>query len=142
MDRVDWSSTSTAGVTWVARCCDDVMRCGWLRLFYAYLLFLKNEQLGCWPLKVTTFWIAADREKGGASWLQVGLLAQSLPRRRSRRACVCAYVHVVRVCVHICMYVYVQTCIHVYMCMCIYICIRVHVYTCVYVCVCIFVHRM
>jgi len=123
----------------VARCRDGVMSSGWLRLFYAYPLFLENEQLGCWPLKVR---IAADREKGGASWLQVGLLAQSLPRCRSRRACVRAYVHVVCVCVYMCMYVNVQTCTYVYICMCIRICIRVHVYTCVYVCACIFVHRL
>jgi len=84
----------------------------------------------------------ADREKGGASWLQVGLFAQSLPRRRSRRACVCACVYVVRVCVNMCMYVYVQTCVYVYICRCICICIRMHVYTSVYVCVCIFVHRL
>jgi len=125
----------------VARCRDGVMSCGWLRLFYAYLSFLENEQLGCWPRKVTPFRIAADREKGGAAWLQVGLVAQLLPRRRSRRACVCAYVHVVCVCVCTGMYVYVQTCTYVYICMCVCVCIRMHVYTCVYVCVCIFVLR-
>jgi len=84
----------------------------------------------------------ADRKKGGASWLQVGLLAQSLPRCRSKRACVCAYVHVVRVCIYMCMYVHVQTCIYVYICMCICMCIRMHVCTCVYVCVCICVLRL
>jgi len=41
-----------------------------------------------------------------------------------------AYVHVVRVCVYMCMYVCVLTCIYVHICMCIFICIRVHVYTC------------
>ena len=86
--------------------------------------------------------IAADREKGGASWRQVRLRAQSLPHRRFRRASMRAYVHVVRVCVYICMYVCVLTCTYVYICMCICICIRMHVYTCVYVCVCIFVHGL
>jgi len=33
------------------------------------------------------------------------LLAQSLQRCHSRRACVCAYVHVLCVCVYVCMYV-------------------------------------
>jgi len=95
------------GVVWVACCRDGVMSCGWLWLFCAYPSFLENEQLGCWPRKVTPFRIVADREKGRAFWLQVRLLAQSLPRRRSRRSCVCAYVHVVCVCVYMFMYVYV-----------------------------------
>jgi len=38
----------------------------------------------------------ADREKGGASLLQVWFPVQLLPRRRSKSACVCAYIHVLR----------------------------------------------
>jgi len=106
------------------------MRCGWLWLpvFCAYLSFLKNKQLGCWPRKVTPFRIAAGKDKDGASWLQIGLLAQSLPRCRSRHACVCAYVHVVcgvvssmcmRVCVHV--YAYGILCIRVYVTAYIYV---------------------
>jgi len=84
---------------------------------------------------------ARDREKGGASWLQVGLLTQLLPRCRSMRACVCAYVHVAGVCVYVCMYVCLHTCMYVCIWMCMCICICMHVYTCVYECVCTFVHR-
>jgi len=80
--------------------------------------------------------------EGWRSWGQFGLPAQSLPRRRFRRACMRAYEHFVRVCVYMCMCVCVLTCIYVYICMCICICIRIHIYTCVYVCVFIFVHRL
>ena len=82
--------------------------------------------------------IAADREKGEASWCQVGLPEQSLPRRRFRRACVRAYIQFVCVCVyvyvcmcadmyiyiyvHVCMYMYMYAFIHVCMCMCMHIC--------------------
>jgi len=51
--------------------------------------------------------IAADREKGRASWRQVGLPAQSLPRRRFRRALrafLCTF------CMRVCIYVYVCMC--------------------------------
>ena len=86
--------------------------------------------------------IAADREKGRASWRQVGLPAQSLPRRRFRRAWrafICTF------CMRVCIYVYVCMCadmIYVYICMCVYICTSMRLYTCVRVCVCIFVHRL
>ena len=40
---------------------------------------------------------SSGQEKGGASWRQVGLPAQSLPHRRFTRACMSAYVHFVRV---------------------------------------------
>jgi len=106
--------------------------------------FLVDGRLGCWPRRVIPLRIAGDREKGGASWRQVGLPAQSLPRRRSRRACERAYIHFVCVCVYMCMCVCVRTCIYVYMCMCVCICICMRLYTCVCVCVCvcIFVHRL
>jgi len=112
-DRLVLHQYRWAGVVWVAPCRDGVMS-----------------------------WADRPGEKGGASCLQVGLLAHRLPRRHSRRACVCTYVHVVHVCVYMCVYVYIQTCIYVYMCMCTCMCICMHVYTCVYVCVCIFVHRL
>jgi len=90
------------------------------------------------PLRIVT-----DREKGGAFWRQVRLPAQSLPRRRFRRA-LCAFV--CTFCMRVCMYVYVCMCadmyIYIYMCMCVCICICMHLYTCVCVCVCIFVHRL
>ena len=67
--------------------------------------------------------IAADREKGRAFWRQVGLPAQSLPRRRFRRALrafmctfcmrVCIYVHVC-MCTDVYIYTYVQVCMYMY----------------------------
>jgi len=121
--------------------CDE-LQCCWLWLFCAYLSFLVDGQLGCWPRRVIPLRIASDREKGRASWRQVGLPVQSLLRRRFRRACVRAYVHFVCVCVYMCMCVCVQTCIYICMCTCVCICICMRLYTCVCACVCIFVHRL
>ena len=75
----------------------------------------RGQAIGLLATKGISLRITADREKGGASWRQVGLSAQSLPRRRftGRRACMRAYVHVVRVCMYMCMYVCVLTCIYV-----------------------------
>jgi len=70
------------------------------------------------------------------------LLARSLPRRRSRRACVRSYIHFVCVCVYMCMCVCVRTCIYVYICMCVCICTSMRLYTCVCVYVFMFVHRL
>jgi len=116
----------------------------WLWLFCAYPSFLLDGhwQLDCWPRRVIPLRIAVDREKGRASWHQVGLPAQSLPRRRFRHTFVRAYIHFVCVCVYMCMCVCVRTCIYVYMCMCVCTCICMRLYTCVYVCVCIFVHKL
>jgi len=114
----------------------------WLWLFCAYPSFLVDGQLSCWPRRVIPLFIAADREKGGASWRQVGIPVQSLPRRRFRRACVRAYIHFVCVCVYMCMCACVRTCIYIYMCMCVCICIFMRLYTRVCVCVYIFVHRL
>ena len=70
--------------------------------------------------------------------------AQSLPRRRFRRALrafICTF------CMRVCIYVYVCMCadmIYLYICMCVCICTSMRLYTCVCVCVCvcIFVHRL
>ena len=75
------------------------------------------------------------------SWSE-RLLARSLPRRRSRRACVRSYIHFVCVCVLMCTCVCVRTCIYVYICMCVCICTSMHLYTCARVGVCIFVHSL
>jgi len=77
-----------------------------------------------------------DREMGGASWLRVGFLAQSLPRHRSGRACVCAYVHAVRVCVYLRIGVHIHA--YVCVCACMRVCVHVHMY--VYVCICVYVN--
>jgi len=108
-----------------------------LWLFCAYSLFLVNGTIGLLATEGDTppDCCSHEEEKCGASWRQVGLLVQSLQRCCSRCACVRAYVHVVCVYVHMCMYVCVWTCTYVYICMCICICIRMHVYPCIYVCV-------
>ena len=100
----------------------------------------RGQAIGLLAMKGIPLQIAADREKGGASWRQVGLPAQSLPRRRFRRA-LRAFIRNMRVCI----YVYVCMCadmIYVYICMCVCICASMSLYTCVCVCVCIFVHRL
>ena len=77
-----------------------------------------------------------------ASWCQIGLPAQSLSRRRFRRALrafICTF------CMRVCIFVYVCMCadmIYVYICMCVCICTSMRLYTYVCVCVCIFVHRL
>jgi len=126
----------------MARCRDGAMSCCWLWFFCAYPSFLVT---GNWaaghggiPLR-----IAADREKGRASWRQVGLPAQSLPHRRFRRALrafICTFCMRVRIYVYVCMCADIY--MYIYMCMCVCICICMRLYTCVCVCVCIFVHRL
>jgi len=137
------------------------MSCCWLWLFCAYPSFLVLA-IGLLATKGIPLWIAADREKGRASWRRVGLSAQSLPRRRFRRALrafICSF------CMRVCVYVYVCMCadrerdnvvywktgrslmissghVYIYMCMCVRICICMRLYTCVCVCVRIFVHSL
>ena len=62
------------------------------------------------------------------------LLARLLPRRRSRRACVRAYVHFVCVCVQMCM------CVCVWLGISASACGRCHASTCVFVCICMHMH--
>jgi len=88
-------------------------------------------------------WFDCIERKRRAEFLRLQrLLARSLPRRPSRRACVRSYVYFVCVCVYMCICVCVRTCIYVYICMCVCICTSMRLYTCVCVCVCIFVHGL
>ena len=99
----------------------------------------RGQAIGVLATKGIPLWIAADREKGRASCRQVGLPAQSLPRRRFRRAlrafictfcmCVCIYVFVcmcadmyIYIYVHVRMYLYIYAFIHMCMSMCMHIC--------------------
>jgi len=104
----------------------------------------RGQAIGLLATKGIPLRIAVNREKGRASWRQFGLPAQSLPRRRFRRALrafICKFF------THVCIYVYMSMCadmyICIYMCMCVCICICMRLYTCACacVCVCIFVHR-
>ena len=92
----------------------------------------RGRAIGLLATKGIHLRIAADREKGRASWRQVGLPAQLLPRRRFRRALrafICTF------CMRVCIYVFVCICadmyIYIYMCMCVCICICMRLYTCV-----------
>jgi len=102
----------------------------------------RGQVIGVLSTKGIPLRIAADREKGRASWRQAGLPAQSLRRHRFRRALrafICTF------CMCVCIYVYVCMCadmIYVYICMCVCICTSMRLYTCVCVCVYIFVHRL
>jgi len=97
---------------------------------------------GCWCLRKWVQWspsiggakcgLITSNEKDVQGFLRLHqVLARSLPRRRSRRACVRAYVPFVCVCVCICVWVYV--CRHVYMY--IYACVYVYVYLYAYLCI-------
>jgi len=66
---------------------------------------------------------------------QVGLLAQSLPCRRSG-VFACVHVYMLYVCVYMCMYVFVRTCIYVCIAFSVYVCLYVCMYIHVYMCVC------
>jgi len=103
----------------------------------------RGQVIGVLATKGISLRIAADREKGRASWRQAGLPAQSLPRCRFRRS-LCAFI--CTFCMRVCIYVYVcmrvDMYIYIYVCMCVCVCICMRLYTCVCVCVCIFVHRL
>jgi len=102
----------------------------------------RGQAIGVLATKGIPLRIAADKEKGRASWRQAGLPAQSLRRHRFRRALrafICIF------CMRVCIYVYVCMCadmIYVYICMRVCICTSMRLYTSVCVCVCIFVHRL
>jgi len=65
-------------------------------------------------------------------------LARLLPRRRSRRACVRAYVCFVCVCVYMCMCVCVRTCKYKFVCACVYV--YVYIYAFIHMCMCMCMH--
>jgi len=83
-------------------------------------------------------WLRRTKETCKASCVCNGSWRVSLPRRRSRRACVRSYVHFACVCVYMCMCVYVYVCGHVYMY--IYACVYVFIHLCVYTHVCVYVY--
>jgi len=84
------------------------------------------------------------------------LLARSLPRRRSRRACVRAYVHFVCGDHHwssfwfsnkqhylfmcVCVYVYVCMFADMYICMYMHVCMYMYMYAFIHMCMCICMH--
>ena len=61
----------------------------------------------------------------------------SLPRRRSRRACV-RYMYILYVCVHICVCVYV--CRHLYMYIYMHVCMYLYIYAFIHMCMCMCMH--
>ena len=95
----------------------------------------RDGQLGCWPRRVSPLRIAVDREKGRASWRQVGLPAQSLPRRRFRRALrafICTF------CMRVCIYVYVCMCADMYIYIYVHVCM--YMYAFIHMCICMCMH--
>jgi len=98
----------------------------------------RGQAIGVLATKGIPLRIAANREKGRASWCQAGLPAQSLRRHRFRRALrafICTF------CMRVCIYVYVCTCADMYICIymhvCMYLCVYTHVYVYVYAYLCI-----
>jgi len=108
----------------------------------------------CWCCRTWVQWspciggakcgLIASNERDVQSFPEVGLqrlLARSLPRCRSRRACVCLYIHFVCVCVYMSWYACMYADMYIFIKM-LRICTSMRLCTCVCVCVCIFVHRL
>jgi len=97
----------------------------------------RGQAIGLLATKGIPLRIAADREKGRASWCQVGLPAQSLPRRRFRRA-LCAFI--CTICMRVCIYVYVCMCADMYIYMYVHVCMYMYMYAFIHVCMCMCMH--
>jgi len=65
------------------------------------------------------------------------LLARSLPRRRSRHACVC---FICKFCMCVCIYVYVCMCADMYICICMHVCMYLYIYAFIHMCMCMCMH--
>ena len=97
----------------------------------------RGQAIGVLATKGIPLRIAADREKGRASWRQVGLSAQSLPRcrfRRALRAFICTF------CMRVCIYVYVCMCADMYMCKYMHVCMYLYIYAFIHMCMCMCMH--
>jgi len=79
-------------------------------------------------------WLRRTKETCKASCVCIGSSRVSLPRRRSRRACVRSYVHFVCVCVHMCM------CADMYICIYMHVCMYLYIYAFIHMCMCMCMH--
>jgi len=93
----------------------------------------RGQAIGLLATKGIPLQIAADREKGRSSWSQVGLHAQSLPRRRFRRA---LRAFISTFCMRVCIYVYVCMCADMYICIYVHVCMYMYMYAFIHVCMC------
>ena len=97
----------------------------------------RGQAIGVLATKGISLRIAADREKGRASWRQAGLPAQSLRRHRFRRplrAFICTF------CMCVCIYVYVCMCADMYMCIYMHVCMYLYIYAFIHMCMCMCMH--
>ena len=93
----------------------------------------RGQAIGVLATKGIPLQIAADREKGRASWRQAGLPAQSLQRHLFRcalHAFICTF------CMRVCIYVFVYVCICIYM----HVCMYLYIYAFIHMCMCICMH--
>ena len=107
-------------------CCDGAMSCCWLWLSCAYLSFLVDGQLGCWPRKVSPSGLQWTGRRAELLGIKLGFPHSQCHAVISDVLCVRSYVHFVCVCVYMCLCICVRTCIYIYICACVY----------VYVCAC------
>ena len=82
--------------------------------------------------------LIASNDKDVQSFLSLQrLLARSVPRRRSRRACVRSYV---QFCMCVCIYVYVCMCVDMYICIYMHVCMYLYIYAFIHMFMCITVY--
>ena len=108
-----------ADMVWTARCRDGAMSCCWLWLLCAYLSFLVDGKLGCWPRRVSPSGLQRTGRRAELLGVKLGFPRSYCRAVVSDVLCVRSYVHFVCVCVYVCMCVCVRTCIYVYMCRCV-----------------------
>ena len=92
-------------MVWTVRCDELLLVVVTLRLS----VVSRGQTIGVLATKGIPLWIAADREKGRASWRQAGLPAQLCGAIVSDVLCVRSYVQFVCVCVYMCLCVCVRT---------------------------------
>ena len=121
-------------MVWTARRRDGAMNCCWLWLF-AYVSFLVDGRLGCWPRRVSPSGLQRTGRRAEHLGVKLGFPRSSCRAIISDMLCMRSYCMRVCICVYVCMcadMIYVHTCM----------CTSMRLYTCVCVCVCIFVHRL
>ena len=97
----------------------------------------RGQAIGVMTPKGIPLRIAADREKGRASWRQAGLPVQSLQRHLFRCALRAFHMYILYACVYICVcvcvYMYIYACVYVF----VHLCVYTHVYVYLYAYLCI-----
>ena len=134
MNWVDRLCTSADKRMWSGRRAVVMVRmsCCWLWLFCAYLSFLVDGRLGCWPRRVSPSGLQRTGRKAELLGVKLGF-----PRSRCRTVVsdvfACVHMYILYACVYICVCVYACGHVYIYICACVYVYVYVCVYTHVYV---------